>query len=740
MSVAPSLPPFAMVHTLDQWRRVAYDNTALEERGDQLAIVQLAWMTDELVHNETTKTCEHNGCAPARMAFDPWCRLYRVHPELGQVEKILQADDKNSEVFPLFTQKTRDIGQFSVADDEVRGPLDKPIDLLVDHRGHLFIAEHGRRRVLVYDVNENRLLRYIHFTQAPLKMATNGQQVWLLFDTKNSSTSDSGYAVFDARSEPRYYPFPEAIKAPGDIAVGEDIYLLDQAGTADAKIIALHSGDYFFEPYVQAMVLLPDNILVLARRAGEDFLRYQLGAGTQTELPHLKARHYDGEGIVVTPEGDVAYWSSKGFLHATLARVRYQTEGKITSFQLDSGEFQTQWGRLFIDACLPRGTKITATCLVLDEVADTTKAIQRSAPSNVIGMTIHRPDLSPPMPPQVLLENETRQQVFHRRQHGKEIPWEGCDDDEHFRTYEAPIIAPAGRYLWVLLTLTGTSRKTPRIKSLRAEYHDHDLMRRLPQVFSREQSEADFLRRYLAMPEGLLRDLDLKASFRHRLLDPYATPSELLPWLGSFIGLVVDHRWSESAKREFIANGAWLFRYRGTVMGIKRFVEIYLGSRVTIIEHFKVRGLGGALISSADGDAQASNAILGAGFRIGGRLGSEGSTSVNEVSIESAIDIHAHRFSLIIASSLTAEQVEVVAHLLDAHRPAHTTYDICTVDAGMRVGNGLYLGLTSIIGQTAGFGKLRVGTSILGHSDTIGRAHLGTIPGSSRLGDDSRVG
>ena len=58
----------------------------------------------------------------------------------------------------------------------------------------------------------------------------------------------------------------------------------------------------------------------------------------------------------------------------------------------------------------------------------------------------------------------------------------------------------------------------------------------------------------------------------------------------------------------------------------------------------------------------------------------------------------------------------------------------------MNVGLGLHAGLTSIVGQTSGFGQLQLGISVLGHTDTLGLAKMGTDVGNSRLGDDSRVG
>ncbi|MBB3063125.1 phage tail protein I [Microbulbifer rhizosphaerae] len=731
-----ALSPFSTLHSLDQWRRAAHENTALEASGDEFGVVQLAWLPEDRFDLDSEETIV---AEPAGMVFDPWCRLYRARPELGQVEKILwAAEGTAAQPRPLFEDLPESLGDFAPVEGEI-GPLGEPVDLAVDRRGRLFIAERSARRLTVFDLVENKLLHRVNLTRAPVALAGDGERVWVLL----RGGEGAALAVLDARGQPRAIELPPSVTDPTALAVGEEIYLLDRGGSEDARIVPLAApADAFDVPWASALVRLATplgsgDILVVARRPGEDFLRFNIEAGAQSEMPHLKARHYDGRGLVVTPEGDVAYWSPSGLRRATLARVRYENRGLVTSFQLDSGDFQTQWGRLFIDACLPRGTRVTARCLVLDEIPETVEPLERTPPDNVIGMTIPRPDLSPPMPPELLLDNLPGVQNFYRRPAGNELPWAGCDDEDSFQTYEAPIIAPPGRYLWVQLELSGSARKTPRIRRLRAEYPSHDLLRRLPQVYSREWAEADFLRRYLAMPEGLLRDLDLKASYRQLLLDPHATPSELLPWLASFMGLVLDHRWPEAAKRELVANCTWLFRYRGTVMGLRRFVEIYLGTGVTIIEHFKMRGLGGVLL---DRDALASNSVVGAGFRIGGKLGVDELESVNEVSIEDAIELHAHRFSLIVAVPLEGEKMDVVRHLLETHRPAHTLYDICTLESGMRVGRGLYAGLTSIVGSASGFGQLQLGASLLGRNDTFGRAGPGTSVGGSRLGRDSQVG
>ena len=284
------------------------------------------------------------------------------------------------------------------------------------------------------------------------------------------------------------------------------------------------------------------------------------------------------------------------------------------------------------------------------------------------------------------------------------------------------------------------------MRALRAEYPTHDYLRRLPKTLSRDEHVASFLRRYLAMFEGQLGELEAKADARATLLDPRSSPAEILPWLASFVGLLLDERMAraprpggkiEDVRRTLIAEAIWLFRFRGTVPGLRHFVEIYLGIETILIEKFRVRGLGGALLPDSSGVA--TNSILGAGFRVGGAIG-EDETQLLGATIDDAFETHAHRFSLIIPASLTSEQLDVVNQILELHRPAHTLVDVCTVGAGMRVGRGLHVELTSIIGRSGGFSQLQLGSATLGRGAILGRPDAGTVIGGSRLGGDSRVG
>ena len=443
----------------------------------------------------------------------------------------------------------------------------------------------------------------------------------------------------------------------------------------------------------------------------------------------------------------IGYWTAKGFRTAVLARLVYDRLGRVTTFRLDSGAFQTVWGRLFVDACIPEGSEVRVHYVALDE-ADDEQEMLRVPPANVGLATILRPDLSPPMPPVELVPGVGEVvQALHRRESGRELPWTQPAADDNFVTYEAPIDAPPGRYLWITLELRGNTRVSPKIKCIRAEHPSHDYLRRLPKTFSRDQGAASFLLRYLAMFEGFLGETEARSADRDLLLDPRSAPDEVLPWLASFVGLLLDERWASApaprgqaavdGRRKFIEEAVWLFRYRGTLPGLKRFIEIYTGIPIVIIEHFRLRGLGVAVLG--DMGTASSSSVVGYGFRVGGAVATDTPTPISG-SVADAYRTHAHRFTAIIPAALTAEQLDVVNNIILVHRPAHTIFDVCTVGAGMRVGRALLLEISSVIGPTGGFSALQLGGSALGRGTIVGRPGAGARVASSTLGLNTIVG
>lgn len=730
-------PPrdFALIQTPEQWELAAHQNTSLDLDTGSVSLS---------VEPPATPADSTPAEVPAvgGLAFDAHCRLYRSLPSQGRVERILwtsgdESTDSGSAVsrFDLFERGSAEtLGGADVT------PLEwsQPCGLAVDAEGRLFVAERGASRVRVFDLLEQRVVRAVvtiglsEVQPAPLDVAVWQRGAMVLLN------GPPYLVTMTARTTPRPIALRDLAPPLGRIAVSTDgqIAGLANPGTPDARVVPLDgSGRSWSLPFATDLEFAggdrqsdasPALHLVVARRPNDDFVRLTLRADREPEFSTLAARGYDGGGIVRAPDGRIGFWTTGGFRYATPARVRYKPLGRVTTFRLDSGEYQSTWGRIFLDACIPSGTDLRVHYATADEPSEV-DPYPRTPPDNlgVRDGSAGRPrlagELLPPMPPTTLVpaEGEVDGRLY-RRANGRELPWLPRASAESLETYEAPVRAAPGRYLWVTLELRGDTRRTPRFRGLRVERQAHDLHRLLPRAFSRDARAEDFLRRYLSLFDAVLSDLDGAASARHALVDPRSTPEELLPWLAGFVGLVLDDRWSPAKKRRLIREAVPLFRFRGTLPGLRRFLGIYLDREPVLIEHYRVRGFGGAVVG---GDASlASQAIVGGGFRLGGAVGVEAVVSVSDTPARphDAFRTHAHRFSVLVPASLDSEQLDVVRHILDTHRPAHTVFDVCTADAGMRVGMGFHIGLSTVVGPSSGFSHLRAGRSLLGREGVLG--------------------
>ncbi len=722
--------PFALLSTADQWRRAAFQNTALEDN-----VVQLAWI-------DTESAGSSGGSPPvgAGLAFDCECRLYHSIPEGNRIDRILWAQGDPlrpsatpPESYDLFGPgEPVHYGEFGSTTGPAP-PVSDPRGICVDSEDRLFIAEYGNRRIIVFDLFGSRLVRAVPCGGNPASLAVSDLEVCAAIE------NPMGLVRLDAYRDPVAITLPSAYQSPVRLAFTPDgkLWILSAAGTAAASVFPLHNPSQSLSvPFATDLAFLDDptgNILVVARMPGDDFLRYLISETASDEMPPLTATLYDGRGIVVTPSGRIGYWTPKGLRNAVAARLRYLDKGRVTTFQLDCGEFFTTWGRIFIDACIPAGTDLRVNCIATDDPPDGA-VLARTPPANVGVMVVPRPDLSPPMIPLTYVPATVSDPVY-RRDTGPETPWVRFAANDNFRTYEAPIQSDPGRYLWVTVELSGNTRATPRLRAIRAEYPWHDYLRKLPRTFSRDARAASFLLRYLGTFEGELNDWQGRSDARRTLIESTSSQDEILPWLAGFVGLTLDERWSVAVRRQLIAAAVWLFRFRGTIPGLLRFLEICTGGPVAIVEDYRLRGGGGAVL----GDTTTNSSILGAGFQIGGAVGDNTLDPISDTGGD-AFETHAHRFTVLIQSALSQDQQDMVQHLLDVHRPAHTVVEVCTLGAGMRVGRGLLVGLTSIIGPTGGFKKLQVGGSLLGRATVLGQALAGTVPGATRLGRDSQVG
>ena len=752
--------PSSLVGTCDQWVRGTHHHTAVDGAA---GVLTLTWTLPPT----PARPASGDEAGRARgLATDRLCRIYRLVP--GAVQRLAVGPTGSGLDYVRLPTLVGLIGEAASgpggtapvpgADFGPRasGPPLDPVGIAVDGDDRLFLADGAARRVSVIDLWSRRLLRSIdvstpeHPDRTPTGLAAHANVVLV------AVSRPPGLLRLTVSRGPQELALPGGFSTlPAGTAAARVAFLRDATQVVLAtdpggeSWLVAGSRDPLPVGQVTDLAVDAEGAVVVAplpSPGGRTVLR-RLAPTAEgwTPTTPLDATGYDGAGIVVTRDGRIGYFTADGgFRLSVITAVTYATEGSCTTYRLDSGTPRNRWGRVLLEACVPDGTGLSVATTSTDDDDLAPVGLSSPSPAACTPATTK----SPPLVPAALdsVPAEPLQPVHRRPQ--PVTPW--WRPDPRYDTFEAPVMAPPGRYLWVTLHLRGNERRTPRVRELRVEQAAHGLLRRLPAIFSAERDQAEFLHRYLATLDGMLHDLDLRSRCRDLLVDPHGTPAEALDWLASFLGLVLDDRWAENARRQLVAEIAALYRRRGTVGALRRYLEIYLaGDRATdptaatvspvIVEHFRLRGVGGPLLGG-DPDLT-TRSVVGAGFRVGGAVGEPGSRPLDPADdATSSFTSHAHRFTVLVPRPLGAEDEAALRRVLETERPAHTLYDLCTVESGMRVGQGLHVGLSTIVGPTGVFERAVTGQTLLGRRSILGPAGGGIAVESASVGTTARVG
>ncbi len=114
-----------------------------------------------------------------------------------------------------------------------------------------------------------------------------------------------------------------------------------------------------------------------------------------------------------------------------------------------------------------------------------------------------------------------------------------------------------------------------------SEFQPSRYLSYLPAVWS----ENEFIGRFLNIFEGILTPIEQTIDQIHVHFDPEMTPEELLPWLASWVDLVLDEEWPVQKRRQLISAAVQLYQLRGTRRGLCEYLRIYTGVQPTIVEH-----------------------------------------------------------------------------------------------------------------------------------------------------------
>ncbi len=424
---------------------------------------------------------------------------------------------------------------------------------------------------------------------------------------------------------------------------------------------------------------------------------------------------------LIVDDGGVLYagLKDKGFVTSFEPdESQHEKEGYFISGPLDSQTYKCQWHKILMDADIPEGTNIK----IRTYTADSEKDI-----GEIEGL------------------NDS---FWSSRQTNAE---------------DSLILSTPGRYLWLKVTVKSNVKASPIIRTLRVFYPRLSYLQYLPKVYQEDKTSRSFLERFLSIFETKLSGFEDEITNIARYFNPLSTPKEFLNWLASWIGLLLDENWPDDKKRKLIKHAPELYKKRGTLDGLKDYINIYTGLRPAIIEHYKLRkwtflsesvlGCNTILWGKGLMSQQQLNNIPDLmpltlwGKEFVKQLEKDEYSTISNFRLISPqdpmMDIfnqYAHRFSVVIPSFFcdSKKKERAIRNIVDVEKPAHTQYSIIKIDPRFRVGVQSTIGVDSII---ASYPETFLGSgSILGIDSVLGSTSTEKTPPTLRIGKKSRIG
>lgn len=288
-------------------------------------------------------------------------------------------------------------------------------------------------------------------------------------------------------------------------------------------------------------------------------------------------------------------------LHA-LQRPRYYTAALATlSQELDSGQPNLIWHRLYLEGSIPSGCKLRIYAKTYNSAAERASMPFILQPDWV--WCSHRSDQ--PFGRGLLPAKRNERGLFEcllQRDGG-------------------PVRRMTGRYLQLRVQMESDGRHTPMIHALKIYYPRFSWQEAyLPEHFRQEQSVdpaldalpangADVRERLLASFEAVWTPLEGQIASSELLIHPEFTPAQHLPWLGEVLGQQLPEPWPEARRRRWLLQTGALQSWRGSLYGVQLALDIISDGavargQIVLLENFRLRRTMATILGVSMDDAE----------------------------------------------------------------------------------------------------------------------------------------
>lgn len=532
--------------------------------------------------------------------------------------------------------------------------LNQPRDVIFSPNGEIVIADTGNQRVLIFSWPELRLRKSLKLAGwAPWALAFDSRRRLYIADRDNGRIWRTN----------RLWDIDHQWDGGKEVLTNPVALTLD---SEDNVLVLQHSPNTVYLGKEHNTGL--SDWSLMDSQNSETFNREFSVPPLQSidgQL-HYPQRENPGCGTLVLKD---VVADKSGYLQGSalplLARpriVRLPRLGVYISDLFDSEESGSQWHRLVLDCEIP------ATGRILMQTFSSDRAIYDS-------------ELS-------------------------ELDWSDAmlvSTDTNSRLPEMLIQSEAGRYLRVRLELLGDGFTTPKLNNILLFGPRSSSLQHLPAPFKQDPESAYFLDRMLSYFDTVQDEIRFVMKDFSRYLDPDGVPAgDFLNWLGSWFDWQFLAQWPGELRREMIRRSIEFFKLRGTLEGIRMMLQWHTGlngDQPQIIEHFRVRDYA---------SLQQRREVCGVPATVVPLMVAEKPLQPPQ----SCID---HWFSVVLPNSVLPDQesIELIKQIIDAQKPAHTSYQIYVFHQGIRIGKQSSIGVDMWLGHYPGevLGGMRLGQS-----------------------------
>jgi phage tail-like protein len=260
------------------------------------------------------------------------------------------------------------------------------------------------------------------------------------------------------------------------------------------------------------------------------------------------------------------------------------------------------------------------------------------------------------------------------------------------------------RQLWVGGVLRGDGSASPALHQMRVDYGRDTYLKYLPGIYRKQPASREFLERLLSLHESVLGSVEHEIDDLARLFDAGAAPAGDFPswlnWLAGWFDFDLSERWPEGEAREHLAEAFQLYGRRGTVEGMRRYLDLYAGVKAHIEEPAQSATMWSLGETSALGfttrlaPGHLEGAVIGATATLGGsRL------STAEHFGAALFEDIAHRFCVNVycAELQYPGALADLQAVVEREKPAHTVAHVHVIEPSMQIGIQARVGIDAII-------------------------------------------